>query len=374
MTEGGQVDEVEAVVVGAGVIGLAAARALALAGHEVIVLERAYTIGFETSSRNSEVIHGGLYYPPGSLKARACVEGRERLYAYCREHGVPHARLGKLIVATEEAEIPGVERIEQTARASGVTNLEWLSASEAQRLEPELRCVAALLSPATGIIDSHALMLAYQGEAEAAGAAVAFRSPVLSGRVRSGGFELEIGGDEPTTIFCRVLVNAAGLYAPALTRAIEEVPPETIPPAYFCRGVYFTLSGQTPFRHLIYPVPVPGGLGVHITLDLAGQARFGPDVEWVDEVDYSVDPRRGDAFYAAVRRYWPGLRDGALQPGYAGIRPKISGPGEPAADFVVQGPPAHGVPGLVNLYGVESPGLTASLALADHVVRELTPG
>ena len=364
-------DEVEAVVVGAGVIGLAAARALALTGREVVVLERAYTIGFETSSRNSEVIHGGLYYPQGSLKATACVEGRERLYAYCAEHGVPHARLGKLIVATEEAEIPGVEKIDVAARANGVENLEWLSASEAQRLEPELNCVAALLSPSTGIIDSHALMLSYQGEAEAAGAFVAFRSPVLRGRVRGDGFELEVGGDEPTTIGCRILVNAAGLLAPALAQAIDGVPPESILPAYFCRGVYFTLSGRSPFRRLIYPVPVPGGLGVHITLDLAGQARFGPDVEWIDGIDYAVDPRRGDAFYAAVRRYWPGLHDGALQPGYAGIRPKISSPTEPAADFVVQGPEAHGVPGLVNLYGIESPGLTASLPLADEVLRRL---
>ena len=364
-------DEVEAVVVGAGVIGLAAARALALAGHEVVVLERAYTIGFETSSRNSEVIHGGLYYPHGSLKATACVEGRERLYAYCADHGVPHARLGKLIVATEEAELPGVENIEKSARANGVDNLEWLSAAEAQRLEPELNCVAALLSPSTGIIDSHALMLAYQGDAEAAGAFVAFRSPVLSGRVGNDGFRLEVGGEEPTTIGCRMLVNAAGLTAPALARAIEGVPPETIPPAYFCRGVYFTLSARSPFRRLIYPVPVPGGLGVHITLDLAGQARFGPDVEWIEGIDYGVDPRRGDAFYAAVRRYWPGLRDGALQPGYAGIRPKISSPTEPAADFVVQGPKTHGIPGLVNLYGIESPGLTASMPLADEVLRQL---
>jgi L-2-hydroxyglutarate oxidase LhgO len=367
----GRVDEVEAVVIGAGVIGLAAARALALAGHEVIVLERAYTIGFETSSRNSEVIHGGLYYPQGSLKARSCVEGRERLYAYCREHRVPHAALGKLIVATSEEEIPGVEKIEAAARANGVDNLEWLSASEAQRIEPELHCVAALLSPSTGIIDSHALMLAYQGEAEEAGAFVAFRTPVLGGQVRGDGFELSVGGDEPTVIRCRTLINAAGLYAPAVARAIEGVPLESVPPAYFCRGVYFTLSGKTPFRRLIYPVPVAGGLGVHITLDLAGQARFGPDVEWIGEVDYAVDPRRGDAFYAAVRRYWPGLRDNALQPGYAGIRPKISGPNEPAADFVVQGPAAHGIPGLVNLYGIESPGLTSSLPLADEVVRKL---
>ncbi len=364
-------DEVEAVVIGAGVIGLAAARALALAGHEVIVLERAYTIGFETSSRNSEVIHGGLYYPKGSLKARSCVEGRERLYAYCQEHGVPHARLGKLIVATSEEEIPGVEKIDASARVNGVDNLEWLSASEAQRMEPELHCVAALLSSSTGIIDSHALMLAYQGEAEAAGAFVAFRTPVFGGHVRGDGFELSVGGDEPTAIRCRYLVNAAGLYAPAVARSIEGVPRESIPPAYFCRGVYFTLSGKTPFRRLIYPVPVPGGLGVHITLDLAGQARFGPDVEWIETVDYSVDPRRGDKFYDAVRRYWPGLRDGALQPGYAGIRPKISGPDEPAADFVVQGPAAHGIPGLVNLYGIESPGLTSSLPIADEILRLL---
>lgn len=364
-------DEVEAVVVGAGVIGLAAARALAQAGHEVIILERADGIGVETSSRNSEVIHGGLYYPAGSLKATSCVAGRERLYAYCRGHGVPHAPLGKLIVATTEAEIPGVEKIAAAARANGVDNLEWLSASEARRLEPELSCVAALLSPSTGIIDSHALMLAYQGEAEDAGAVAAFRTPMLSGRICGDGFELAVGGVDPATIRCRLLVNAAGLYAPALARAIEGVPPDSIPPAYFCRGVYFTLRGRTPFRHLIYPVPMPGGLGVHITLDLAGQARFGPDVEWIGGVDYAVDPQRGDAFYAAVRRYWPGLRDGALQPGYAGIRPKISGPDEPAADFVVQGPAEHGIPGLVNLYGIESPGLTASLPLADEVVKKL---
>ena len=245
-------DEVEAVVVGAGVIGLAAARALALAGLEVVVLERAYTIGFETSSRNSEVIHGGLYYPQGSLKATACVEGRERLYGYCRDHGVPHARLGKLIVATSEDELPGVEKIETAAMANGVDNLEWLTAGEAMRLEPELHCIAALLSPSTGIIDSHALMLSYQGEAEAAGAAIAFRAPVLSGRVRgNGGFALQVGGDAPMTIGCRFLINAAGLQAPALARAIAGVPPDSIPPAYFCRGVYFTLSGRTPFRHLI---------------------------------------------------------------------------------------------------------------------------
>ena len=371
MGAGRPVDEIEAVVVGAGVVGLAVARALAQAGHEVVVLEKAYTIGFETSSRNSEVIHGGLYYPKDSLKATACVEGRQRLYAYCEEHGVPHKRLGKLIVATSEDEIPGVQKIEAAAKANGVDNLEWLSVAEATRMEPELNCVAALLSPSTGIIDSHALMLAYQGDAEDAGAMIAFQTPLLGGRVRGDGFELDVGGEEPTMIRCRILVNAAGLHAPLLARSIEGIPADTIPPAYFCRGCYFTLTGKTPFTRLIYPVPVPGGLGVHITLDLAGQARFGPDVEWIPGVDYAVDPRRADVFYAAVRRYWPGLRDGALQPGYAGIRPKISGPNEAAADFVVQGPAEHGIPGLVNMYGIESPGLTASLPLADEAVRQL---
>jgi L-2-hydroxyglutarate oxidase LhgO len=364
-------DEVECIVVGAGVIGLAVARALALAGHEVLVLDRAWTIGFETSSRNSEVIHSGIYYPKDSLKATTCVEGRRRLYAYCREHGVAHARLGKIIVASDEAEIPALEKIAAAALANGVDDVERLYAAAARRLEPELHCVAALWSPSTGIIDSHALMLAYLGEAEAAGAMIVLRTPIRSGKVRADGFELSTDGDEPDTIRCQYLVNAAGLYAPALANAIEDIPRRTIPPAYFCRGVYFTLSGRTPFRHLVYPVPPPGGLGVHITLDLVGQARFGPDVEWISSVDYTINPGRGEAFYAAVRRYWPGLRDGALQPGYAGIRPKISGPTEPAADFVVQGPSTHGVPGLVNLYGIESPGLTASLALADEVASHL---
>jgi L-2-hydroxyglutarate oxidase LhgO len=323
------VDEVECVVVGAGVIGLAAARALAIAGREVLVLERASTIGFETSSRKSEVIHSGIYYPAGSLKATSCVAGRRRLYAYCREHGVPHGPLGKLIVAADEGEIPALEKIAAAARANGVDDVEWLGAAQVQRLEPALNCVAALLSPSTGIIDSHALMLAYQGEAEAAGATVVRRTPVLSGQVRTDGFELAAGGGEPGSIRCRFLVNAAGLHAPALARAIAGLPPQMIPPAYFCRGVYFTLSGQAPFRRLVYPVPPAGGLGVHITLDLAGQARFGPDVEWISGVDYTVDPARGDAFYAAVRSYWPGLRDGALQPGHAGSGPGSADPPNP---------------------------------------------
>jgi L-2-hydroxyglutarate oxidase LhgO len=365
------VDEVECVVVGAGAIGLACARALALAGREVVVLDRAPTIGFETSSRNSEVIHSGIYYPSGSLKAKTCVAGRERLYAYCRAHGIGHSRLGKLIVAADESEIAGLEKIAAAARANGVDDLEWLGAADARRLEPALCCVAALLSPSTGIIDSHALMLAYQGEAEAAGAVVVLRTPVLSGRVRNDGFELDIGGAEPGRLRCRYLINAAGLHAPALAAAIDGVPSATVPSTYFCRGVYFTLSGQAPFRRLVYPVPPTHGLGVHLTLDLAGQARFGPDTEWICGIDYAVDPGRGEAFYAAIRSYWPALRDGALQPGYAGIRPKINGPDEPAADFLVQGPEGHGVPGLVNFYGIESPGLTASLALAEPALERL---
>jgi len=365
------VDEVECVVVGAGVIGLAVARAVALAGREVVVLERAATIGFETSSRNSEVIHSGIYYPKDSLKAVTCVAGRRRLYAYCSEHGVAHARLGKLIVAAHEGEVPALEKIAAAARANGVDDVEWLGAAAARKLEPAVHCVAALISPSTGIIDSHALMLAYQGEAETAGGMIVLRTPVTAGRVQDNGFELEIGGAEPAMLRCRLLVNAAGLYAPALARAIAGIPRQTIPPAYFCRGVYFTLTGPSPFRRLVYPVPPPGGLGVHITLDLAGQARFGPDIEWISTVDYAVDPARSAAFYAAVRSYWPDLRDGALQPGYAGIRPKISGPDAPAADFVVQGQKTHGIPGLVNLYGIESPGLTASLPLADEVAAQL---
>ena len=360
-------DEVEAVVIGAGVIGLAAARALALAGNEVIVLERAYTIGFETSSRNSEVIHGGLYYPKGSLKARSCVEGRERLYAYCHEHGVPHAALGKLIVATSEEEIPGVEKIEAAARANGVDNLEWLSASQAQRLEPELRCVTALLSPSTGIIDSHAFMLALRGDAEDAGAAFAFHTPLLRAKVHAGRIEIDAGGSAPVTLECRLLVNAAGLGASAVARSIDGMPIDLIPPSYLAKGNYFSCSVRAPFSRLIYPVPEPGGLGVHLTLDMAGQARFGPDVEWVDTIDYAVDPARAERFYPAIRRYWPTLPDGALMPSYSGIRPKIVPPAVAVQDFLIQGPEDHGVDALINLFGIESPGLTSSLAIADHV-------
>jgi L-2-hydroxyglutarate oxidase LhgO len=361
-------ETVDCIVVGAGVVGLAVARVLALAGREVIVLEREGGIGAETSSRNSEVIHAGIYYPKDSLKARFCVAGNRALYAYCAARGIAHRRLGKLIVACDEAELAGLAKLKASAEANGVPGMRWLSAAEARQLEPALSCVGALLSPSTGILDSHALMLAYQGEAEAAGAVVAFHAPVWGGRVSARGVELDIGGAEALRLDARLVVNCAGLHAPALARAIAGMPPERVPQGRLCKGVYFTLAGRAPFGHLIYPAPEKAGLGVHLTLDLAGQARFGPDTEWVERIDYSVDPRRGERFYAAIRRYWPALPDGALQPGYAGIRPKIVGPNEPAGDFVVQGPREHGLPGLVNLFGIESPGLTSSLPLADHVL------
>jgi L-2-hydroxyglutarate oxidase LhgO len=365
--DSGPFESVDCAVVGAGVVGLAVARALALAGREVIVIEAAEAIGTETSSRNSEVIHAGIYYPKDSLMARTCVAGRRMLYAYCAEHGVPHRNCGKLIVATNEDEAARLVQIKGRAEANGVEGMRLLSAAEARGLEPNLQCTAALLSPATGIVDSHSYMLALQGDAEANGAMLAFHSPVTSGRVTGDGIELRVGGTEPMNLRCRLMVNSAGLHAPALARKIAGMPSERIPRAYYAKGNYFTLAGRSPFSRLIYPVPVPGGLGVHITVDLGGQAKFGPDVEWIPDIDYTVDPHRADEFYAAVRRYWPGLKDGALQPGYAGIRPKIVPPGAPAQDFTLQGPADHGVLGLINLFGIESPGLTASLALAERV-------
>ena len=367
-------ESVDCVVVGAGVVGLAVARALALAGREVILLDAADGIGTETSSRNSEVIHAGIYYPAGSLMARSCVAGRRALYAYCIEHGVPFNNCGKLIVATSEAEDGMLAAIKRRAEVNGVEGMRVLPGAEARAMEPNLRCTSALLSPTTGIIDSHAFMLALQGDAENAGAALVLRSPVAAGRVGAEGVEIAVGGADPITLRCRLLVNAAGLHAPALARRIEGMPPDRVPAAYYAKGNYFSLSGRSPFSRLIYPVPVPGGLGVHLTVDLGGQVRFGPDVQWIDEIDYTVEPARADVFYAAVRRYWPDLKDGALQPGYAGIRPKIVPPGAPGQDFVVQGPQTHRVPGLVNLFGIESPGLTASLALADHVVEVSATG
>ncbi len=364
-------ETVECAVVGAGVVGLACARALALAGREVVVLEASGGIGNEISSRSSEVIHAGIYYPAGSLKARLCVAGRERLYAYCTSRGIPHSRLGKLIVATSDAQLPALETLRQAAIANAVTDLELLKAPSVRQLEPALRCVAALLSPSTGILDSHAFMLSLLGEAEAHGAAIAFHSPLRGGALLDAGFRLQVGGSMPMHLGCRILLNSAGLSAQAVARSLAGFDPALVPPLFLAKGNYFTLAGPSPFRRLIYPMPEPAGLGVHVTLDLAGQARFGPDVEWIETLDYDVDPARGHFFHAAVRTYWPDLPEGALQPGYCGIRPKLQGPGAPAADFMVQGPETHGIAGLVNLYGIESPGLTASLALADLVVERL---
>jgi L-2-hydroxyglutarate oxidase LhgO len=360
-------------VVGAGVVGLAVARALVLAGREVIILEAEDAIGTHTSSRNSEVIHAGIYYPQGSLKARLCVAGKQLLYDYCRERAVPHANIGKIIVAHDDAERSAVGSYIEKANANGVTDLRWLSKSELAEMEPVVDCVAGVISPSTGIIDSHALMLALQGDAENAGAIVVFKSPLASGEVTGDGIVLNVGGAEPMTIRCNTVVNCAGLRAPKVAAAIAGIPARTIPATYFAKAHYYTLSGKSPFHHLVYPVAHAAFLGVHVTIDLGGQVRFGPDIEWIDEVDYSFDHSREPLFYEAIRRYWPGLKDGQLQPGYTGIRPKISGPGEPAADFRIDGPDDHGIAGLVNLFGIESPGLTSCLAIGDHVRRLLIP-
>jgi L-2-hydroxyglutarate oxidase LhgO len=360
-------DKIDCVVIGAGVIGLAVARRLALSGREVIVLEAAEGIGTVTSSRNSEVIHAGIYYKAGSWMARMCVTGKHALYRYCDEHGIPYRNCGKLIVATTAKETEKLQSIRAHAEANGVTDMQTLSGEAARALEPALNCDAALLSPSTGIIDSHAYMLALRGDAEAAGAAFAFYTPLERAKAAAGRIEIETGGEAPMTLVCDLLVNAAGLSAPAVARAIEGMPIELIPVPYLAKGNYFSCSARAPFSRLIYPVPEPGGLGVHLTLDMAGQARFGPDVEWVDTIDYAVDPARAERFYPAIRKYWPTLPDGALMPSYSGIRPKIVPPAVASQDFLMQGPAEHGVAGLINLFGIESPGLTSSLAIADHV-------
>jgi L-2-hydroxyglutarate oxidase LhgO len=337
------VEEVDCVVVGAGVVGLAVARALAMAGREVIILEAAEGIGTETSSRNSEVIHAGIYYPAGSLMARFCVAGRRALYAYCAEKGVAHRNCGKLIVATNAQEDGLLAGIKQRAEVNGVEGMRVLSTAEAVALEPNLVCTSALLSPATGIIDSHAYMVALQGDAENAGAVPVFFSPVLGGRVAGRGIEIDVGGADPMTLRCRLLVNSAGLHAPGLAGRIVGMPADRVPGSYYAKGNYFTLSGRSPFSRLIYPVPVPGGLGVHLTIDLGGQARFGPDVEWVDTLDYTVDPSRSNNFYAAVRTYWPGLKDGTADAGGGGADQSVRDR-KPRADGVAgdRGPCAGG--------------------------------
>lgn len=364
------VEQVDAVVVGAGVVGLAVARALALSGREVLVLEAAEAIGTQTSARNSEVIHAGIYYPQGSLKAQLCVQGKQMLYAYCAERGIAHRRCGKLIVATSQAQVAELQAIIAKAAANGVDDLVLLTRDEARALEPSLECVAAVHSPSTGIVDSHGLMLALQGDLENAGGMVALHATLESARITSQG--LELAARDGTQLRARTVVNAAGVHAPTLARRFEGMDPAHIPGEYYAKGNYFTLAGRSPFQRLIYPVPEAAGLGVHLTIDLGGQAKFGPDVQWVDSADdLVVDPARGAAFYSEVRKYWPALQDGALQAGYAGIRPKISGPNDASRDFMITGSATHGVPGLVHLFGIESPGLTSSLAVAEHVTALL---
>lgn len=358
-------------VVGAGVVGLAVARALALRGHAVVVAEATGGIGNGVSSRNSEVIHAGMYYPTGSLRARHCVNGRRMLYAFCESHGVPHRKCGKLIVATNDLEQAKIEGIYEQGIINGVEGLSFLNAAEAGALEPNLFCTGAVLSRETGIIDSHALMLALQGDFEDAGGMIAFDTPVERIVRTQAGWEVRVGGPEPGTLAFDAVVNAAGLGAQALARSTEGYPQERVPPLVLAKGNYFGCLGKPAFSHLIYPAPVDGGLGTHVTLDLNGRMRFGPDVEWIDREAYEVDPKRAESFYAAIRRYWPGLPDGALVPDYSGIRPKLTGPGEKAADFLIDGPAEHGLPGLVQLFGIESPGLTSCLSLADDVAKRL---
>lgn len=368
---------VDCVVAGAGVIGLAVARELALRGMETIIVETMDAIGTETSSRNSEVIHAGIYYPQGSMKAELCVKGRAQLYAYAAERGIPYKRCGKLIVATLPGQEVMLREIIAKAQACGVDDLVMMGSEQARGLEPSLRCDAAVLSPSTGIIDSHALMLALLGDAEERGAYLSFNTEIVAGRIEDGLFILQTRDNSTGSdyeIATRHFVNAAGLGANALAARLQGLDPRFVPELRYARGSYFSVIGKPAFSRLIYPVPEPGGLGVHLTLDLAGGMRFGPDVEWITEKDYSVDPRRADHFYGEIRKYWPALSDGSLSPTYSGIRPKLSGPGSPAVDFVVQGPESHGVENLVNLFGIESPGLTSSLAIAEEALRRLAPG
>ncbi len=363
--------DIEAIVIGAGVIGLAVAQTLARNGIETLILEGERTTGSWTSSRNSEVIHAGLYYPAGSLKAELCVEGKHRLYAFCEQHRIAFKRIGKLIFAHDTSQTPTLDAIARSAAANGVDDVMRLSAAEAAQREPALACAQALFSPSTGIVDSHAAMQALRADAESHGATLACRTRVS--RVARCGtrWHIWIDGEPEPVVATPRLVNAAGLAAPSVAATIDALDARHVPRQYFARGVYFTYSGRTPFNHLIYPVPEAGGLGTHLTLDLAGQARFGPDLEWIDHIDYTVDPARHAAFVAAAARIWPALDPAKLHPGYAGIRPKLSGPGAPAADFRIDGPEFHGLDGLVNLFGIESPGLTASLAIADRVWRKL---
>ena len=364
-------DRVDCVVIGAGVVGLACARRLAVAGLEVIVVERAEAIGTETSARNSEVIHAGIYYPPGSLKARFCIAGKQFLYRYCADRGIAHDRCGKLIVATDDGQLATLDRIRTNAAGLGMPDLEPWTAARARELEPALHCTGALWSPTTGVIDSHGLMLAYFADAEAHGAMIAYHAPLERAAAGSDGIVLEIGGTAPMLLRAGRVVNCGGLHAPALASRFEGRSGAPPPTAYLCKGNYYGLVGRSPFSRLIYPVPEHAGLGVHVTIDLAGRCRFGPDTEWVEEIDYVVDPARAAAFYVEIRKYWPELPGGALIPDYSGIRPKIAPAGSPTQDFRLVGPDEHGMAGLVELFGIESPGLTASWPLACEVARLL---
>jgi L-2-hydroxyglutarate oxidase LhgO len=361
----------QVLVIGAGVIGLAVARAAARRGHEVIVAEAADAIGTGISSRNSEVIHGGMYYPTGTLRARHCVRGRRMLYEFCAAHGVPHRKYGKLVVATNEAELEKIHAIEAQGRINDVEGLELIGGNAARALEPELFCIGALHSPETGIIDGHAYMLALRGDLEDAGGAVALNTPVTAAARKGGQWLVSFGGSEAGQIAFDAIANCAGLGAQMVARAMPDYPETRVPRLVLAKGNYFSFAGKTPFKRLIYPTPIVGGLGVHVTLDMAGRMRFGPDVEWVEREHYDVDPRRADAFYQRIRAYWPGLPDGSLAPDYSGIRPKLSGPTEPQADFLIDAPAQHGLPGLVQMFGIESPGLTSSLSLAEEVAGYL---
>lgn len=361
----------DVIVIGAGVIGLAIAQALTQVGRSVLIVERARQFGTETSARNSEVIHAGLYYPPDSMKARFCVSGKAMLYAFCEAHHVPFRRCGKIVVAANDDQVTKLEALHAQARQCGVGDLRLMGPQEIRRIESEIRCRAALLSPSTGIIDTHAYMLTLLGLAEAGGALLCCNTEVVRVDRVGAAWSITIAGEDAPSASAHAIVNAAGLGAGAVAARIEGLPERFVPKLRWAKGCYFGYSGSIPFNHLVYPAPEPGGLGIHLTLDLAGRARFGPDVEWVDQLDYAVDPARRDRFAQSIRRYWPRVNPAALHPDYAGMRPKLSGPGEPAADFMISGPDDHGVPGIVNLFGIESPGITASLAIAEHLSERL---
>ncbi|MBM3515087.1 MAG: NAD(P)/FAD-dependent oxidoreductase [Alphaproteobacteria bacterium] len=366
-----QIESADCVVIGAGVVGLAIARAMARQGREVLILESETMFGSVTSSRNSEVIHAGIFYKHGSLKERLCIEGRDKMYSFCDAYQVTTVRTGKLVFAANEGELAGLRKLQAHAAESGVY-MTYLSATEARLLEPNLTCAAALHSPLTGIVDSHGLMLALLGDAESRGAMIAYNSPVTGGRGTDDGIVITVGGEGAMTLKCRTVINAAGLSAQSVSRGIAGVKPASVPPQYFAKGNYFYLSGKPPFKQLIYPLPGSHSLGLHYTLDLGGQGRFGPDLEWVDTIDYDVSETRAESFYREIRKYWPELPDGALRTGYSGIRPKVQAPGESSRDFLIQMPDETGINGFVALYGIESPGLTSSLAIADYVAERLT--